>query len=283
MSSLVKAALGGLFGKKRSGNAADVAVPGPLFERTMRAPHPDLIRDYVRFSGGNPSAYRGQIPPLLFSQWSFPLIAEGMRALPFDLKRVLNLGCDLEVNAPLAGPQLDVSVQLVGVEDSESAIQLATRVVTGTREHNEALVAMMHAIIKKPRQGPKKPQADKVIIPLDARMIADRRFGPKAGRDFAFLTGDINPIHWLPPYAKASGFKRPILHGFAQMSWVGEAIIANVYAGDITRLRALSINFSKPFLLPGHATLYLTGEHRYAVGTAPGGTPYGHGTFASAS
>ena len=42
--------------------------------------------------------------------------------------------------------------------------------------------------------------------------------------DFAKLTGDFNPIHWVPAYARASGFRSCILHGFATMSYAMEAI-----------------------------------------------------------
>src|SRR5688572_902534 len=48
----------------------------------------DLVEDFVRRCGGDPAAWKGQVPPHLFPQWGFPLAAKVLRGLPYPLWRV---------------------------------------------------------------------------------------------------------------------------------------------------------------------------------------------------
>ncbi|MCA9519345.1 MAG: hypothetical protein KC609_00160, partial [Myxococcales bacterium] len=235
ISAMVRAVIGTM-GKKTTTSAAGIDVPGREYRGRVPAPSAELCRDFVRYCGGDPSPYRnGRIPALLFSQWAFPLITEGLRHLPFDLQRVLNFACDLTIAGPLVADRgtLELTVQLVELEESDKGVRMATRVTTAGKAGAEpTLTAMMHALVPKKRKpGQRREKSASELVPFDARKIGERRFSATAGRDFAILTGDINPVHWLPPYARAAGFKRPILHGFAQMGWVAESLVRAVFAG----------------------------------------------------
>ena len=78
---------------------------------------------------------------------------------------------------------------------------------------------------------------DKARVPVDAREIAFFKLGPNAGLDFAKLTGDFNPVHWVPRWAKAFGFRNVILHGFGTMARAIEALNRGLFAGDVTALQ----------------------------------------------
>ena len=99
--------------------------------------------------------------------------------------------------------------------------------------------------------------------------------------DFAKLTGDFNPIHWIPAYAKVSGFKNTILHGFGTMARAIEALNQNAFAGD-TPIRGWDCRFTRPLVLPAQVGVYVRmgdqGGEAW-VGDAPGGTAYMAGTF----
>ena len=64
------------------------------------------------------------------------------------------------------------------------------------------------------------------------------------------LSGDINPLHAEPEFAKAAGFPRPILHGLATFGVAGHAILKTVCGYDPARLTAMAGRFSAP-VYPG--------------------------------
>jgi acyl dehydratase len=64
------------------------------------------------------------------------------------------------------------------------------------------------------------------------------------------LSGDINPLHAEPEFAKAAGFPKPILHGLATFGVAGHAILKSVCGYDPARLTAMKGRFSAP-VYPG--------------------------------
>jgi len=64
------------------------------------------------------------------------------------------------------------------------------------------------------------------------------------------LSGDINPLHADPAFAKAAGFPRPILHGLATFGVAGHAILKSVCGYDTARLTGMAGRFSAP-VYPG--------------------------------
>lgn len=64
------------------------------------------------------------------------------------------------------------------------------------------------------------------------------------------LSGDVNPLHAEPAFAKAAGFPRPILHGLASFGVAGHAILKSVCGYDPARLRTIAGRFSAP-VFPG--------------------------------
>lgn len=67
------------------------------------------------------------------------------------------------------------------------------------------------------------------------------------------LTGDRNPLHSDPEYARRAGFDRPILHGLCTYGVVARSLMQHLADGDQARFRSLDARFSKP-VYPG-ATL----------------------------
>lgn len=64
------------------------------------------------------------------------------------------------------------------------------------------------------------------------------------------LSGDVNPLHAEPAFAKAAGFPRPILHGLASFGVAGHALLKSVCGYDPARLTAMAGRFSAP-VFPG--------------------------------
>jgi acyl dehydratase len=64
------------------------------------------------------------------------------------------------------------------------------------------------------------------------------------------LSGDRNPLHSDPSFAKMGGFDRPIMHGLCTYGFTGRALLQAVCGGDPARFRAMDARFSKP-VMPG--------------------------------
>ncbi len=64
------------------------------------------------------------------------------------------------------------------------------------------------------------------------------------------LSGDINPLHADPEFARAAGYPRPLLHGLATMGVAGHALLKTVCGYDPARVTAMSVRFSGP-VFPG--------------------------------
>jgi acyl dehydratase len=66
------------------------------------------------------------------------------------------------------------------------------------------------------------------------------------------LSGDRNPLHADPWFAKAGGFDRPILHGLCTYGFTGRALLHVLCGSDPTRFVSMEGRFSKP-VYPGDA------------------------------
>ncbi|MGE0220643.1 MaoC/PaaZ C-terminal domain-containing protein [Mycolicibacterium sp.] len=64
------------------------------------------------------------------------------------------------------------------------------------------------------------------------------------------LTGDKNPLHSDPAFAKRVGFERPILHGLCTYGFVGRALVDKVCGGDDAKFGSMFARFSSP-VVPG--------------------------------
>jgi hypothetical protein len=264
-------------------------TPGPELNAQLPPLPRALLDDYVRYLGGDPRAYKGEVPPHLFPQWCFPVLARTLDGLPYPLLRVVNGGCRVRVNAPIPDDEpLQVRARLYAIDDDGKRARLHQQVRTGTASAPDALEADVYAVVplgngagngdarhagSAASSGHSKPR-----VPEEARELARFRLGKDAGLSFAKLTGDFNPIHWVPLIARASGFRRPILHGFAELAYAWEGLNRNLLVGDVHALRALDVRLTRPLVLPHEVGLYTRGRELW-LSDALGGPAYLTGTF----
>jgi len=91
------------------------------------------------------------------------------------------------------------------------------------------------------------------------------------------LSGDRNPLHADPEFAKRAGFGRPVLHGLCTYGMTLKAVVDTLLEGDVTRVRSCSTRFTG-VVFPGE-TLRIRmwrrdGSVRVTV-SAVGGEPCG--------
>jgi acyl dehydratase len=75
---------------------------------------------------------------------------------------------------------------------------------------------------------------------------------------YAGASGDFNPIHWNPRFAKEVGLPDVIAHGMFTMGSAVEVVSA--WARDPGAITSYGVRFTKPVVVPdpGHADLEVT-------------------------
>jgi hypothetical protein len=261
-------------------------VPGPTIQATVPAPADQLVTDFVRLVKGDPGAYKKHLPPHLFPHWAFPSVLRALEGVPYPTAKIVNGGCTLHIHDRVPkGEPISVAAQLAEIDDNGRRAILKVKVATSTPSVREALVAEFRCLVPLGgRKGDQKKSADdRPRIDPGAREIAYFKFPKNAGLDFAKATGDFNPIHWVPSYARMMGFKSVILHGFGSLSWAFEGLARGVYSGDVHRIAMLDANFVRPLVLPGKAGLYVWGSGHIGLGVAPGSPATMIGRYAARS
>ena len=64
------------------------------------------------------------------------------------------------------------------------------------------------------------------------------------------LSGDYNPLHSDPNFAKAAGFPKPILHGLCTYGVACRSIVKTTCDNDVKKLKSFNCRFSSP-VFPG--------------------------------
>jgi acyl dehydratase len=144
--------------------------------------------------------------------------------------------------------------------------------------------------------GPRGPEGDHqsalAAEPLPSRE-PDEKVAYTTRTDQALLyrlSGDRNPLHSDPTFAKRAGFDRPILHGLCTYGFTGRALLHTVCGSDPARFGAMRARFSRP-TMPGD-TLTVSvwdigdqapGAFRFRTETQKGETVIDGGLFSSAT
>lgn len=98
--------------------------------------------------------------------------------------------------------------------------------------------------------GPSGPVRDPHMLPeRSPDLTCDLPTLPQAALIYR-LSGDYNPLHADPGYAKKAGFKAPILHGRCTFSVAGHALLKTCCGYDPAKLKSMEGRFSSP-VYPG--------------------------------
>jgi len=258
------------------------SMPGPDLHGAVPPRPGRLIDDVIEWAGGDRAAWGDQLPFYLHPQWGFPLAVRTLRGLPFPMSRALNVGCSTTMHAPISRhAPLSLCARLDEIDQSDRRALLHQKLWTGPKENPRALEVDYQVLVPLPRPPGTSSgsKAERPHVPESAQEVDRWSNGPNAGLEFALLTGDFNPIHWIGPAAKLAGFKAQILHGFGSAARTAEALIRHRCGGDPARLEHLSMRFTHPLVLPSDAALFLGEDGSFTVGLEPGGVAFFAGTY----
>jgi len=255
-------------------------IPGQEYSAVVSPRSPSLIRDYMDHVGCNPNNYRGILPPHFFPQWGVPLLAQTIHSLPYDVSKILNGGAKFMVNKQLPATEpLKLRARLIDLDDNGRRVIFNQQLITETDTAPEALISEIKAILPlksdKQKTGPKK---EKPRIHESAQEIGQFYLSTEDGLNFARLTGDFNPVHWIEFYAQLSGFPGTFIHGFSSMAHAAEILIKNRLSDRADYLKSLEVKFIRPLFLPNSVSVFIH-QNEIWIGHAPGGAAYLSGRF----
>jgi len=97
--------------------------------------------------------------------------------------------------------------------------------------------------------GPESPPQE-IFEPEGSPDIVDE-IATKPDQALIFrLSGDYNPLHSDPNFAKAAGFPKPILHGLCTYGVACRSIVKTACDNDVKKLKSFNCRFSSP-VFPG--------------------------------
>ncbi|WP_406492578.1 MaoC/PaaZ C-terminal domain-containing protein [Streptomyces sp. NBC_01604] len=168
-----------------------------------------------------------------------------MPGVEVDLARVLHGGQSLEIHRPLP------------VEGTATA----TSRIAAVYDKGKAAVLVMRTEVAD-AEGPLWTNDAQIFVRGEGGWGGDRgpsaRLEPTTGEpdkaverpireDQALLyrlSGDRNPLHADPEFAKVAGFERPILHGLCTYGITLKAVVDTLLAGDVSRVRGYATRFA---------------------------------------
>ncbi|MEU0338007.1 MaoC/PaaZ C-terminal domain-containing protein [Streptomyces bobili] len=168
-----------------------------------------------------------------------------MPGVDVDLSRVLHGGQSLTLHRPLPA----------------EGTATATGRIAAVYDKGRAAVLVMRTEVTD-ADGPLWTNDAQIFVRGEGGWGGDRgpsaRLAPPAGdpdktverhmrEDQALLyrlSGDWNPLHADPDFAKGAGFDRPILHGLCTYGTTLKAVVDTLLDGDVTRVRAYATRFA---------------------------------------
>jgi len=104
------------------------------------------------------------------------------------------------------------------------------------------------------------------------------------------LSGDRNPLHSDPAFAKMAGFDRPILHGLCTYGFTGRGLLHLICGSDPARFGAMRARFSRPTMPGDMLTIHVwdisdqsPGAYRFRTETQKGEVVIDGGLFRAAT
>ena len=180
-------------------------------------------------------------PLLLKANINFILVVHGEQKLSFS--NPLPVSGDFISNAKVIGCY-DKGAGKGAIIDVETTINLK-------KDNTEIckLVSTTFARGDGGFGGPESPKSEIFKIEGDPDFVHEIKTKPDQALIFR-LSGDYNPLHSDPNFAKTAGFEKPILHGMCTYGIACRSLVESICEGDAKRLKKFDCRFSSP-VYPG--------------------------------
>ena len=159
---------------------------------------------------------------------------------------------ELHSELPVEGTVSTIS-EITGIYDKgKGAVIEITARSTDPRSGDAAFTSVMSAFIRGEGGwgGDRGPSGPRNTAP-DRSPDQTLSYATSADQALLYrLSGDRNPLHSDPDFARLAGFDRPILHGLCTYGFTGRALLAGLCDNDPARFRSMEGRFSSP-VFPG--------------------------------
>ncbi|MEX1254534.1 MAG: MaoC/PaaZ C-terminal domain-containing protein [Dehalococcoidia bacterium] len=179
---------------------------------------------------------------------AFPALTGLARVLEFNPMMVLHGEQRIELRAPIPTKgKLTTNAKISAIYDKGSGAVVVVDAETKD-EAGAVLFANMFSTFVRGEGGfggERGPSATSRNVPPEK--APDHTVSYATSPDQATLyrlSGDRNPLHIDPEFAKLAGFERPILHGLCTFGHVGRAILHACCDGDPARFKSFEVRFS---------------------------------------
>jgi len=215
------------------------------------------LAGYARVCG---FTLRDRVPATWLHVLTFPLQTHLLtsRDFPFAAAGMVHVANRMTLHRPvLVGERLDLEVHTDNLRAHRAGVALD--VVEQVRVGDETVWDGVSTYLVKGARMPEGAAGADAAPEVDAgartepadlpRPWAVWRLHGRLGRDYASVSGDVNPIHLHPLAAKAFGFPRTIVHGM----WTHARALAAL-DGRLPDAYTATVAFRKPVLLPSTVT-----------------------------
>ncbi len=179
---------------------------------------------------------------------AFPALTGIGSVLEFNPAMLLHGEQRIELRGPIpTSGKLTTQGKITGIYDKGSGAVIVIDADTKD-ESGSVLFANTFSVFLRGEGGfggERGPSASKKNVPPER--APDHTIEDKTSPNQAAiyrLSGDRNPLHIDPEFAKMASFDRPILHGLCTFGYVGRAVLKAACGGDPARLKDLEVRFA---------------------------------------
>jgi acyl dehydratase len=172
----------------------------------------------------------------------------GLRSVPgveINFAKVLHGEQEIEIHRPIpTRAQVEHHSRIAAIYDKGKAALIVLEVET--KANNERLFTNRCSIFARGEGGFGGDPGPKVELEPPQRApdaVVESRTLPNQALLYR-LSGDKNPLHADPAFAKLGGFDRPILHGLCSYGFVCKAAVDTMLGGDVNKVARYQARFA---------------------------------------
>jgi acyl dehydratase len=176
--------------------------------------------------------------------------------LKFNPAMLLHGEQDIEIHRPLpTAAQIESQVRIAGIYDKGKAALVVLEVAT-KEQGGAPLFTNRFSLFLRGEGGfggDAGPKAGNEAPARAADLTVESKTLPQQALLYR-LSGDKNPLHADPSFAKMGGFDTPILHGLCSFGIVCKAAVDHALKGDVSKVARYQARFAGVFF-PGETML----------------------------
>ena len=166
--------------------------------------------------------------------------------LEFNFATLLHGEQDLEVHQPIP-PEATITnkARIAEIWDKGKAALVVLQVDSAAESGNPLFTNRFSLFLRGEGGfgGESGPKAGNAAPEREPDGVIERKSLPQQALIYR-LSGDKNPLHADPEFAKMAGFDKPIIHGLCSYGIVCKAIVDGVLGGDVAKVARYQARFA---------------------------------------